>query len=303
MAKPVLVTLPFVLLLLDYWPLGRIGAKLPLTWLGSAVACHPTAGIMPLRCGMVVEKIPLFVLAAASCMATVLAQGQAVISLDAMPADVRITNALVSCMTYVGQFFYPAGLAAFYHHPGVSLPIWKPVRSLSVLVGVSIGGDWLATAMPHLLVGWFWYLGMLVPMIGLVQVGTQSMADRYTYLPQIGLCIALAWCLAGPALSLARQTFLSALKGSPGPANGTPAPPWRKVAAIAVGSTRPSRQSCWPRWQHLRGGKPPFAQQRNALDPRPELHREQSSCRRPHRLHSACPRTDRSGNRSVSGGD
>ena len=126
-------------------------------------------------------------------MATSLAQAEPS-SLDAMPFSLRIANALVSYVAYLGQFFYPAGLAAFYPHPGAGLPPWKPVAACLVLAGISVAASGIATAThPYLLVGWFWYLGMLVPVIGLVQVGIQAMADRYTYLPQIGLCIALAW--------------------------------------------------------------------------------------------------------------
>ena len=188
MSKPMLVTLPFVLLLLDYWPLGRT---------------------------VVVEKIPLFLLAGASCMATMWAQKPFVITLETMPPEVRVSNALVACVAYVGQFFYPAGLAAYYPHSGPNLPLWMPVAAFLFLAGMSIAALVGRRRFPALLVGWFWYLGMLVPVIGLVQVGTQSRADRYTYLPQIGLCIAVAWCLAGLKSCSVGQTFLSAQPGQP----------------------------------------------------------------------------------------
>ena len=164
------------------------------------------------------EKIPLFVLAAASCVATTLAQRRAIVPVDAMPLSARISNALVSYVAYLGQFFYPVGLAVLYPHPGPGLPLWKPVAALLALAAISIAVLVWRRRRPAVLVGWFWYLGMLVPVIGLVQVGTQAMADRYTYLPQIGLCIALAWgaaqavaswpyrrwaCGAGSALVLA----------------------------------------------------------------------------------------------------
>ena len=138
--------------------------------------------------------------------------------LNVVPLSARISNAPVSYVAYLGQFFYPAGLAVFYPHPGPGLPLWKPIASLVALTAISIAVLAWRRRCPAVLVGWFWYLGMLVPVIGLVQVGAQAMADRYTYLPQIGLCIALSWgtmhvvrswpyrgrvCGAGSALVLA----------------------------------------------------------------------------------------------------
>jgi protein O-mannosyl-transferase len=183
MAKPAVVTLPFVLLLLDYWPLGRREA------------------------GTLIEKLPLFALAAASCVATYWAQGPSVVALETIPLHLRIANSLVSYVVYLVQFFYPAGLAAFYPFPAFDLPLafWKPVAAALLLIAISTTAIGWRRKLPYLFVGWFWYLGMLVPMIGLVQVGVQAHADRYTYLPQIGLCIAVAWCLVW-------QTFLSATR-------------------------------------------------------------------------------------------
>ena len=187
MAKPMLVTLPFVLLLLDYWPLGRIGP-------------HRRTGISSFR-RVVVEKIPLLALTAASCVATVIAQGTAVIAIDVIPLPSRIANALVSYVAYMGQLFYPAGLAVLYPHPEGGLPIWKVAASSLVLAGISAAALVWRRRFPYLFVGWFWYVGMLVPVIGLVQVGLHAMADRYTYLPQIGLCIAVTWGVAQLAAS------------------------------------------------------------------------------------------------------
>ena len=187
MAKPMLVTLPFVLLLLDYWPLGRFTNCLdkPLA------ASHATPASR-----LVVEKLPLLLLAAVSCMVTSLAQGPSIAVSEFLPLSSRIANALVSYVAYLGQFFCPAGLAAFYPHPEDGLPTWKIVGALVVLGGVSFAA-WIGRRrFPCLLVGWLWYLGMLVPVIGLVQVGDQARADRYTYLPGIGLCLALAWGMA-----------------------------------------------------------------------------------------------------------
>jgi hypothetical protein len=113
--------------------------------------------------------------------------------MEHLPLSSRIANALVSCVAYLGQFLYPAGLAVFYPHPLDALPIWKIVGALLMLVGISAGAMAWRRRCPYLFVGWLWYLGMLVPVIGLVQVGSQAMADRYTYLTQIGLYLALAW--------------------------------------------------------------------------------------------------------------
>jgi protein O-mannosyl-transferase len=180
MAKPMVVTLPIVLLLLDYWPLSRL----------EDVAA---------RRRVVLEKLPLLALSAASCVVTSLAQRHAVVPLDVVPLGPRIANALISCVAYVGQLCYPAGLATFYPLPESGAPWWKAVAALFVLVGVSVAA-WLARRRcPYLLVGWAWYLVMLMPVIGVVQVGAQAMADRYTYLPEIGLGIAMAWGLADVA--------------------------------------------------------------------------------------------------------
>jgi len=184
MAKPMLVTLPFVLLLLDYWPLGRIGLH--------------TAGISR---RVVVEKLPLLALTAASCVVTFFAQGEAISSVEAIPLSSRIANALVSYLAYIRDIFYPVGLAVLYPYPEGGLPIWKVVASSLAVTGISTAALVWRRRFPYLFVGWFWYVGMLVPVIGLVQVGLQSMADRYTYLPQIGLCIAVTWGVAQLAVS------------------------------------------------------------------------------------------------------
>ncbi|MHB8909941.1 MAG: tetratricopeptide repeat protein [Syntrophales bacterium] len=180
MAKPMLVTLPFVLLLLDYWPLGRLGL--------------PMAGRhFPFSWRSVVDKLPLLVLAAASCVVTFFAQGEAVASVDVVSIYTRIANALVSYMAYIEKLFYPVGLAAHYPYPEHDLPIGKVIASTLALAGISTAALVWRRRFPYLFVGWFWYIVMLIPVIGLVQVGSQSMADRYTYLPQIGLCIAVTW--------------------------------------------------------------------------------------------------------------
>lgn len=175
MAKPMLVTLPAVLLLMDYWPLNRMSNAKP-TWL-------------------VIEKAPFVVIAAASCVITFLVQqsGHSITAIDMLPIGVRVENAIVSYGRYILMTAWPSGLAPFYPHPGAALPWWQVAVSGAVLVAVSIAAIATRRTRPYLLVGWLWYLGTLVPVIGLVQVGAQALADRYTYVPLIGLFIMVAW--------------------------------------------------------------------------------------------------------------
>ncbi len=189
MAKPMLVTLPFVLLLLDYWPLGRLQFGKP------KIPAHqqlPGAASV----GLIIEKLPLFILAAASCVITIYAQrsGGAVGSLAAFPLDVRLANALVSYAGYIGKMIWPSNLAILYPHPGMP-SIWQVVVAGLILGGITFLAAKDSRSRPWFLVGWFWYSGTLVPVIGLVQVGGQAMADRYAYLPLIGLYIIVAWGL------------------------------------------------------------------------------------------------------------
>lgn len=184
MAKPMLVTLPFVLLLVDAWPLGR--------WRPNPVGLLETIRqVLPcLR-----EKIPLLLLSAVSSAVTFLAQreGGAVVFLDQIRFVHRVFNALVSYVAYLALAIWPRGLAYLYPHPGETIPPWKVVSAAACLVAVS-GAAWrLRTSRPYFLVGWLWYLGTLVPVIGLVQVGRQAMADRYTYIPLVGIFVIAAW--------------------------------------------------------------------------------------------------------------
>jgi tetratricopeptide (TPR) repeat protein len=179
MSKPMLVTLPFVLLLLDYWPLSRLEAQ------------KSGAGSRLRR--LIAEKIPLFALSICSCIVTLFTQRQGPNPIDQLPFLWRLNNTFVSYVTYIGQMLWPVRLAVFYPHPNDRLPLLEVTMAIAFLVGVSLLVIYLRRTKPYLVTGWFWYLGMLVPVIGLVQVGEQAHADRYTYLPQIGLYIIIAW--------------------------------------------------------------------------------------------------------------
>lgn len=192
MSKPMLVTLPFVLLLLDYWPLGRIGGH------KSEVRSR-----LP---RLITEKIPLFALSAFSCIATFFAQRQGPSAIDQLPFLWRLNNAFVSYVTYIWQMLWPARLAVFYPHPNDSLPLVEVIMAIAFLVVISLLVIYLRRTKPYLVTGWFWYLGMLVPVIGLVQVGEQAHADRYTYLPQVGLYIMIAWTVGDLLLESTSHT-------------------------------------------------------------------------------------------------
>lgn len=197
MAKPMLVTLPLVLLLWDYWPLRRWapqGAAAAET--GQPVGSFPYPRISLKR--LVWEKIPLFILAVLFSLMAVYAQkaGAMVVSLADIPLGARISNALVAYGSYLGKTVFPLHLAVLYPHPGNALPGWKALGSGLGLALLSLMIIRQALRYPYLLVGWLWFLGTLVPVIGLLQVGTQAMADRYTYIPLIGLFIMAAWGMA-----------------------------------------------------------------------------------------------------------
>jgi tetratricopeptide (TPR) repeat protein len=179
MVKPMLVTLPFVLVLLDFWPLRRVDPS----------TLERTAFVK-----LLVEKLPLLVLAIGSSVITLLVQrqGGAVNTLVQTPLDLRLSNVLVSYVKYMGNMVWPADLAVFYPMPQ-AIPLWQPVCAFMVLGAITFYALKAAQRYPYLPVGWFWYLGTLVPVIGIVQVGAQGMADRYTYLPLTGLFIVFAW--------------------------------------------------------------------------------------------------------------
>ena len=187
MSKGTLVTLPFVLLLLDYWPLQRLKPEIfKSIW-------QRESRTAVLR--FVAEKIPLFMLSAASCIATNLSPEKIPPAFQ-MSLPLRIENALVSYVIYVKQLFYPAGLAVPYFNPPGGFPLWQVVVALALLIGISLGALVFWKTHPYLFVGWFWYLGMMVPVIGLVQISYYARADRYTYLPHIGLYMVATWSAA-----------------------------------------------------------------------------------------------------------
>ncbi len=177
MSKPMLVTLPFVLLLLDYWPLHRMERLKPQT------------SLLPL----LLEKIPLLVLAFLSVITTLWAQKGAIEAMNPMPLSLRLGNAVMAYGTYLFQMVWPVNLAIYYPVGVGELSHWKIVSVLILLVAISLLVIAARKRLPYLLVGWFWYLGMLLPVIGILKVGSQAYADRYTYLPTIGILIALVW--------------------------------------------------------------------------------------------------------------
>ena len=186
MSKPMVVTLPFVLLLLDVWPLGRV-----------PVSLEPPAGTRAVWKQLVLEKWAFFLLSVAACVVTYLVQqhGDAVQSAAHFPLAGRIENVWVSYARYLAKAFWPVGLAIYYPHPG-HWPALQWSLSAALVLLVSVAALQSRRNHPCVLVGWFWFLGTLVPVLGLVQAGTQSMADRYAYLPLIGLFIAIVWSAA-----------------------------------------------------------------------------------------------------------
>jgi len=178
MSKPMLVTLPFVMLLLDYWPLNRMSG-----------VSSPASGS---RLALVVEKLPFFALSAASCVLTFLVQKKGGAVSEALPISERIANAVVSYVRYLRKTFWPDDLSVLYPHPG-HWPASYVAGTAILLALLTVAALLFRKKVPYVTVGWFWFVGMLVPVIGLVQVGIQSMADRYTYLPLLGVFIALVW--------------------------------------------------------------------------------------------------------------
>jgi tetratricopeptide (TPR) repeat protein len=214
MSKPMLVTLPFVLLLLDYWPLNRP----QMATVGNSVAAAtPRAkkkqklqqqapkkaaqtkstiksrALWPEIWPLLKEKIPFFVVTMLFCFITFYAQHRVVKPMELYPLGLRIANALISYVSYIGKMLWPLKLSIFYPYVGIALLSWQAISAMLALTATTYLTVRAARRFPYLIVGWLWYLGTLIPVIGLVQVGLQSMADRYTYVPLISVFIMIAW--------------------------------------------------------------------------------------------------------------
>jgi tetratricopeptide (TPR) repeat protein len=198
LAKPAVVTLPVVLLLLDYWPLERFSVNTP----GSSKASPSTPFSWKHFAQLLLEKIPLAALCITSSVITVWAQrkGGSLSAVGNLPLDYRIANATLAFVQYLRMVFWPRGLACYYPYPKAEFDAhgpWQPrvLFAALLLVLITLVVFWFRRTRPYLVVGWFWYLVTLLPMIGLVQVGRQAMADRYTYLPSVGIALALVWLI------------------------------------------------------------------------------------------------------------
>ena len=238
MSKPMFVTLPCVLLLLDYWPLGRGRSG---KWQVPGEAGRETGAVAgredstspgvrsPVFLRLLLEKLPFLALAAASSVVTFVVQqkGGAVASVTGLPLGARIENTFVAYVRYLFKTVWPADLATLYPHPGY-WPAWQVVGAMLLLLGVTALVVVRRRAWPFALVGWLWFMGTLVPVIGLVQVGIQSMADRYTYLPSVGLLIALVWLAHDAARRIRLQPAWAALVAV-GCAFGWAGLTWRQI--------------------------------------------------------------------------
>ena len=192
MSKAMLVTLPFVLLLLDFWPLRRLKFSKER---GSNEVLEKNIGKKSEVSKLVFEKTPLFLLTIGLSILTFIAQKRtgAMNYAENLTFSIRVTNAMVSYLEYLEKMVWPRGLSILYPHPGNALAEWKGILCGIALVGISIISIRLIRKAPYFLIGWLWYLGTLVPVIGIVQVGRQAMADRYAYIPLIGVFIIVAW--------------------------------------------------------------------------------------------------------------
>jgi tetratricopeptide (TPR) repeat protein len=200
MSKSQVITFPFLVLLLDYWPLRRmnLGMNAQTTALAGTAPREPGANPPKESIGwLLVEKVPLLLLSAASALITMKAQkvGGAVQSLSQYSVLLRLETAVISYVRYLGKAFWPSKLVALYPHPTKLFPVWEVVAAAFLLLLITA---WVlrASNQPYLAVGWFWFLGSMVPMLGLVQVGAQAMADRYAYIPFIGLFLMSTWLVA-----------------------------------------------------------------------------------------------------------
>jgi tetratricopeptide (TPR) repeat protein len=190
MAKPMLVTLPFVLLLLDYWPLRRFDEQ------KRGVSKSRYTPLSSQLSRLLFEKMPLLILSAGATVATLFTQRPSISVVRELPLTTRISNAFVSVMVYLGQTVWPVKLAVFYPHRANSIPIFELAVAVLLFAAVPAVAFILRKQKPYFLVGWLWFVGMLFPVIGVIQVGLQAHADRYTYLPQIGVCVLFVWTIA-----------------------------------------------------------------------------------------------------------
>ena len=186
LSKPMLVTTPFILLLLDYWPMNR----------GQRSEIRGQRFKAEIWLKLVLEKLPLFVLSSADAILTSRGIAPAHSAADQLPFLARIANAFVSYLVYIWQMIWPANLGVFYPYSQDGLPIWQSIIAAAVLVMITIAIFVVRKSRPYLFVGWLWYLSMLLPVIGIIQVNLQTHADRYAYLPQIGLYLMIAWGVA-----------------------------------------------------------------------------------------------------------
>jgi tetratricopeptide (TPR) repeat protein len=203
MSKPMLVTVPFVLLLLDYWPLKRLTPKAPAK-VGHQRRVGDRANIRRIF----LEKIPLLFLSFASCAATLLAQRHFIDPIGHLSLMDRLGNAAVATVIYLRQLVWPSGLSVFYPHPRHSLSLVQVLVAALFLTAVSAAAFMYRRRHPYFLTGWFWFLGMLLPVSGIIQVGEQAHADRYMYLPQIGLYILVTWFVADTVSSWRNRRIL-----------------------------------------------------------------------------------------------
>jgi len=191
MSKPMLVTAPVILLLLDYWPLRRFKQYSSTT--GKVLNSGKQ---LRTKQQLFLEKIPLLLLSAGSCFVTFVLQKRATGAIPPLPFLWRVQNALVSYVIYLWETLWPTHLAVFYPHPNNTVPIWAVVLAVALLFAITVSAIVFRNKRPYVFTGWFWYLVMLLPVIGLVQVGEQGHADRYTYLPHIGLFLLAVWLAA-----------------------------------------------------------------------------------------------------------
>jgi tetratricopeptide (TPR) repeat protein len=217
LAKPMVVTLPLVLILLDFWPLGRVGPDSP-----------GRSGSLSWR-RIVLEKLPLLALAAFSAALTVAAQAAGGAIHREIPLALRLQNALVSQVTYLGKTLWPAGLAIFYPHPADGIAGWQVAGAVALLATITAAAVRGLRRAPWVLVGWGWYLVSLLPVLGIVQVGGQGLADRYTYLPLIGIFLAVAWSGRGLARHHAGVGVIAALS------SGALLAAWAAVTWVQLG--------------------------------------------------------------------